>query len=213
LLVLDILITEKSRIRDRFISYSKYSRRGTLFIQKKVGSALTETENWKKGIFSPFIKKRIWFFFFITLERSNTRQDKFESILEIIESVVSSPFVKAEVDSVEYFVLCLKRYVRLLHHCILNDRLIACSWYINNRKKPHSWSFCFLFKKFQTRDIIHSEKSGICSDGNRKLGFACWLYKSIQKDWWDSNHLLELSIPSQGSANTIMTTVLPHLVK
>jgi hypothetical protein len=28
-----------------------------------------------------------------------TRQNKFESILEIIESVVSSPFVKAEVDS------------------------------------------------------------------------------------------------------------------
>jgi hypothetical protein len=28
------------------ISYSKYSRRGTLFIQEKVGSALTETENW-----------------------------------------------------------------------------------------------------------------------------------------------------------------------
>jgi hypothetical protein len=34
------------QVRDRFISYSKYSRRGTLFIQKKVGSALTETENW-----------------------------------------------------------------------------------------------------------------------------------------------------------------------
>jgi hypothetical protein len=44
--VLGILKTEKSRVRDRFISYSKYSRRGTLFIQKKVGSALTETENW-----------------------------------------------------------------------------------------------------------------------------------------------------------------------
>ena len=53
------------------------------------------------------------FDFFITLERSKTRQDKYESILEIIESVVSSPFVKAEADSVEYFVLCLKRYVRL----------------------------------------------------------------------------------------------------
>jgi len=37
LLVLDILKTEKSRVRDRFISYSKYSRRGTLFIQKKSG--------------------------------------------------------------------------------------------------------------------------------------------------------------------------------
>jgi hypothetical protein len=46
LLVLDILKTEKSRVRDQFISYSKYSRRGTLFIQKKVGSTLTETENW-----------------------------------------------------------------------------------------------------------------------------------------------------------------------
>jgi hypothetical protein len=39
LLVLDtcILKTEKSRIRDRFISYSKYSKRGTLFIQKTSG--------------------------------------------------------------------------------------------------------------------------------------------------------------------------------
>jgi hypothetical protein len=49
-----------------------------------VGSALTESENWD-----------------------------LESILEIIESVVSSPFVKAEADSVEYVVLCLKRSVRL----------------------------------------------------------------------------------------------------
>jgi hypothetical protein len=46
LIVLDILRTEQSRIRDRFISYSKYSRRVTLFIQKKVGSALTEANNW-----------------------------------------------------------------------------------------------------------------------------------------------------------------------
>jgi hypothetical protein len=46
-------------------------------------------------------------------EKTFSRQDTFESILEIIESVVSSPFVKAEADSVEYFVLCLKRYVRL----------------------------------------------------------------------------------------------------
>jgi hypothetical protein len=36
-----------------------------------------------------------------------------KAFLEIIESVVSSPFVKAEADSAEYFVLCLKRYVRL----------------------------------------------------------------------------------------------------
>jgi hypothetical protein len=30
-------------------------------------------------------------------------QDKFESLLEIIESVVSSPFVKAEADSVQWY--------------------------------------------------------------------------------------------------------------
>jgi hypothetical protein len=65
LLVLGILKTEKSRVRNRFLSYSKYS----------------------------------YLIFFITLERSETRQDKFEIILEIIESVVSSPFVKAEADS------------------------------------------------------------------------------------------------------------------
>jgi hypothetical protein len=48
----------------------------------------------------------------------------------------------------------------------------ACSWYIKNRKKPRSWSFYSLFKIFQTRDIIHSEKSGICSDWNRELEFV-----------------------------------------
>jgi hypothetical protein len=36
-----------------------------------------------------------------------------KAFLEIIESVVSSPFVKTEADSVEYVVPCLKRYVRL----------------------------------------------------------------------------------------------------
>jgi hypothetical protein len=46
LLVLNILKTEKSRVGGRFISYSKYSRRETLSIQKKVGSVLTEAENW-----------------------------------------------------------------------------------------------------------------------------------------------------------------------
>jgi hypothetical protein len=56
-----------------------------------VGSALTETENW--DLLVDCTSRLI---FFITLERSKTRQDKFESILEIIESVVSSPFVKAE---------------------------------------------------------------------------------------------------------------------
>jgi hypothetical protein len=68
-----------------------------------------------------------------------------------------------------------------IHHCFLNDSPIACSWYIKNRKKPRSWSFYFLFKIFQTRDIIHSEKSGICSDGNRKLGFACCMFHLSDK--------------------------------
>ena len=46
MIVRDILKTEQNHVRDRFMSYSKYSRRGTLFILTKVGSALTETENW-----------------------------------------------------------------------------------------------------------------------------------------------------------------------
>jgi hypothetical protein len=77
-------------------------------------SLYTESGNifFKKG-FSLLSLKSIFDFFQYTLERSKTRQDKFESILEIIESVISSPFVKAEADSVEYFVLCLKRSVRL----------------------------------------------------------------------------------------------------
>jgi hypothetical protein len=65
----------------------------------------------KTGIFSlkrfSLLSLKSVFDLCITLERS-------ESILEIIESVVSSLFVKAEADSVEYFVLCLKRSVRLL---------------------------------------------------------------------------------------------------
>jgi hypothetical protein len=64
-----------------------------------------------KQIFSPFIKKRILLF---SLHSSGRRQGKInlKAFLEIIESVVSSPFVKAEADSVEYFVLCLKRSVQ-----------------------------------------------------------------------------------------------------
>ena len=59
-----------------------------------------------------------------------------------------------------------------IHHCFLNDRSIACSWYIKNRKKPCSRSFYFLFKIFLTKDIIYPEnkwdllwrkpKIGIC---------------------------------------------------
>jgi hypothetical protein len=101
LLLLSILKTEKIRVCDRFISYSKYSRRGIIHSEK---SGICSDGNRKLGFL-----KSVFYFFFITLERSKTRQDKFESILEIIESVVSSPFVKAETDSVEYFVLCLKR--------------------------------------------------------------------------------------------------------
>ena len=71
----------------------------------------------KAGIFSlkrfSLLSLKNVFDFFITLERSETRQDKFESILEIIEYVVSSPFVKAEAHSVEYIALCLKRHVCL----------------------------------------------------------------------------------------------------
>jgi hypothetical protein len=77
-----------------------------LFVQKDLPCIL------KAGIFSlkrfSLLSLKSVFDFFITLERSETRQNKFENILEIIESVVSSPFVKAEADS-EYFVLCLKR--------------------------------------------------------------------------------------------------------
>ena len=32
------------------------------------------------------------------------------------------------------------------------------------------------------RDTIYPDTSGICSDGNRKLGFACWLYTTEN---WD----------------------------
>jgi hypothetical protein len=48
------LKTEKSRVGGRFISYSKYSRRETLSIQKKVGSVLMEADfpfTLKAGIF------------------------------------------------------------------------------------------------------------------------------------------------------------------
>ena len=75
-----------------------------------------------------------------------------------------------------------------IHHCFLNDRPIACSWYIKNRKKPRWWSFYFLFKTFQIRDIIHSaltetENWDLLVDcTKRKLGFACWLYKTEN---WD----------------------------
>ena len=58
----------------------------------------------KAGIFSlkrsSLLSLKSVFDLYIALERTETRQDTFGSILEIIESVVSSPFVKAEADSV-----------------------------------------------------------------------------------------------------------------
>jgi hypothetical protein len=47
LLVIDILKTDKKRVRDRFISYSNYSRRGTLFIKKTSG--ICSDRNQKLG--------------------------------------------------------------------------------------------------------------------------------------------------------------------
>ena len=90
-----------------------------------------------------------------------------------------------------------------IHHCFLNDRPIACSWYIKNRKKPRSWSFYFLFKIFQTRDIIHSEKSGICSDGNRKLRFDCWLTCR------DGRQMLDAGVHLSDKRALLMKTHIP----
>ena len=86
-----------------------------------------------------------------------------------------------------------------IHHCFLNDRPIACSQYIKNTKKPRSWSFYFLFKIFQTRDIIHSEKSGICSDGNQKQGFACR----------DGRQMLDAGVHLADKRTLLMKTHIP----
>jgi hypothetical protein len=65
-------------------------------------------------MFIGIMKIHIWSYLYKNITHpEKTRQDTFESILEIIESVVSSPFVKTEAYLVEYVVLCLKRYVRL----------------------------------------------------------------------------------------------------
>jgi hypothetical protein len=50
LLVLDILKTEKSRVRDRFISYSKYSRRGTLFQKYLSEAKLNNVDKQTNGL-------------------------------------------------------------------------------------------------------------------------------------------------------------------
>jgi hypothetical protein len=80
----------------------------------------------------------VYLTFFITLERSKTRQDKFESILEIIESVVSSPFVKAEADLVDYFVLCLKLYVRLSDRWTPASNICRPSRLVQSKVNPNS---------------------------------------------------------------------------
>jgi hypothetical protein len=54
----------------------------------KIGIFLLNTSRDGRSVFD----------FFIALEQLETRRDKFESILEIKESVVSSPFIKAEAD-------------------------------------------------------------------------------------------------------------------
>jgi hypothetical protein len=59
-----------------------------------------------------------------------------------------------------------------IHHCFLNDRSIACSWYIKNRKKPRSRSFYFLFKIFQTRDIIYPENKWNLLRRKPKIGIC-----------------------------------------
>ena len=57
LLVLDILQTrKKSRVRDRFISYSRFSRLGTLLIQKSCG--ICSDGNRKLGFTCKLYKSR-----------------------------------------------------------------------------------------------------------------------------------------------------------
>jgi hypothetical protein len=118
------------RIKEVFLQNILDEGHYIVYIQIQVGSALTETENWDllvdctsrdgrkmldagvhisdkrtllKKKHRPLLSLKSVFDFFIILERSETQQDKFESILEIIESVVSSPFVKAEADSDRIF--------------------------------------------------------------------------------------------------------------
>jgi hypothetical protein len=73
-------------------------------------------ENLLKKIYSRFqcTRKIAQYMYFRFAEKSGDNHPKhFRSILEIIKSVISSPFVKAEADLVEYLVLFLKRYLRL----------------------------------------------------------------------------------------------------
>jgi hypothetical protein len=92
-----------------------------------VGYALTETENWDLLVDCTsrdgrkMLDAGVHLSDKCTLHSSGRRQGKInlKAFLEIIESVVSSPFVKAEAHSVDYFVLCLKRSVRLHSQCAL----------------------------------------------------------------------------------------------
>jgi hypothetical protein len=174
-----------------------------------------KAEIFKKKILSFY--KKAYLIFFITLERSKTRHYKFESILEIIKSVVSSQNWDLLVDctsrdgwqmldagvhlsdkltllmkthrpfqtqyKIFYQIRCFFLFLIYQKQAIgLSFKKLWCIW--RSHLCPlklicHIKDVCldrslyFLLKIFQTRDIIHSEKIGICSDGNRKLGFAC----------------------------------------
>ena len=60
-----------------------------------------------------------------------------------------------------------------IHHCVLNDRPIACSWYIKNKQKAAFVIVLFPIQNIPDEGHYSFRKSGICSDGNRKFGFAC----------------------------------------
>ena len=85
-----------------------------------------------------------------------------------------------------------KRCDLQIHHCFLNDRPIACSWYIKNWKNPRSWSFYFLFKIFQTRDIIHLETRG-------SAHWACIAHLTIE--WYWSKFQREIIITLKNSSH------------
>jgi hypothetical protein len=85
----------------------------------------------------------------------------------------------------------------------LNDRPIACSWYIKNRNKTRSWSFYFLFKIFQTRDIIHSEKRG--------SALAVTEYWDLLVDCrsWDGRQMLDAGVHLSDKRTLLMKTHIP----
>ena len=109
----------------------------------------------KAGIFSlkrfSLISLKSIFDFFITLERLETRQNKFESNLEIIKSVVYSPFVKAEADTdricctvfetvcASSLAMCTDRICELLH--------LTFSYHLNVHSQQANPNFRFPSEK------------------------------------------------------------------